>query len=57
VSSAAQGLVRLPVWRARVVLIALLGAFSVLAGRSFYLQAMKTHFLQEKGDARYARVI
>jgi cell division protein FtsI (penicillin-binding protein 3) len=57
VSSAAQGLVRLPVWRARVVLIALLGAFSVLAGRSFYLQAMKTDFLQEKGDARYARVI
>ena len=56
-SRAAQGLVRLPVWRARVVLIALLGAFSVLAGRSFYLQAMKTHFLQEKGDARYARVI
>jgi cell division protein FtsI (penicillin-binding protein 3) len=50
-------LVRLPVWRARVVLIALLGAFSVLAGRSFYLQAMKTDFLQEKGDARYARVI
>ncbi|MDQ5847678.1 MAG: penicillin-binding protein 2, partial [Pseudomonadota bacterium] len=56
-SSAAKGLVRLPVWRARVVLIALLGAFSVLAGRSFYLQAMKTDFLQEKGDARYARVI
>jgi cell division protein FtsI (penicillin-binding protein 3) len=57
VSSAARGLVRLPVWRARVVLIALLGAFSVLAGRSFYLQAMKTDFLQGKGDARYARVI
>jgi cell division protein FtsI (penicillin-binding protein 3) len=57
VSSAAQGLVRLPVWRARFVL-ALLGlAFGVLAARSVYLQALKTDFLQEKGDARYSRVI
>ena len=56
-SSAAQGLVRLPVWRARFVL-ALLGlAFGVLAARSVYLQALKTDFLQEKGDARYSRVI
>jgi cell division protein FtsI (penicillin-binding protein 3) len=57
VSSAAQGLVRLPVWRARVVLIALLAGFSVLAARAVYLQAVRTDFLQEKGDARYSRVI
>jgi len=57
VSSAAQGLVRLPVWRARFVLAALGLAFGVLAARSVYLQALKTDFLQEKGDARYSRVI
>ena len=56
-SAAAQGLVRLPVWRARFVLAALAAAFAVLAARSIYLQAMKTDFLQEKGEARYSRVL
>jgi cell division protein FtsI (penicillin-binding protein 3) len=57
VSAASQGLVRLPVWRARFVLAALALAFAVLAARSVYLQALKTDFLQEKGVARYSRVI
>jgi cell division protein FtsI (penicillin-binding protein 3) len=56
-AAATQGLVRLPVWRARFVLAALVGAFAVLASRSVYLQAMKTDFLQEKGEARYSRVL
>jgi cell division protein FtsI (penicillin-binding protein 3) len=56
-SAATQGMVRLPVWRARFVMAGLLGAFALLAGRSVYLQAMKTDFLQEKGEARYARVL
>jgi cell division protein FtsI (penicillin-binding protein 3) len=56
-ASASQGLVRLPVWRARFVLAALVAAFGLLAGRSLYLQAMKTDFLQEKGEARYARTL
>ena len=56
-SAAAQGLVRLPAWRARVVLALLVAAFVVLAARSVYLQAMRTDFLQEKGDARYSHVI
>src|SRR5688572_14786526 len=51
------GPVRLPVWRARFVMSALLVAFAVLAGRSLYLQTMHTDFLQGKGDARYSRVI
>jgi cell division protein FtsI (penicillin-binding protein 3) len=55
--AAAQGLVRLPVWRARIVLVGLLGAFAVLALRSAYLQALRTDFLQEKGEARYARTL
>ena len=49
--------VRLPVWRARFVLAAFMVAFVVLIGRSIYLQAMKTGFLQEKGEARYSRVM
>jgi cell division protein FtsI (penicillin-binding protein 3) len=57
VSSAAQGLVRLPVWRARVVLIVLGAGFAVLAGRAVWLQAMETDFLQERGEARYSRVM
>jgi cell division protein FtsI (penicillin-binding protein 3) len=56
-SVAAQGLVRLPVWRARIVLVALIAAFSALTVRALYLQAVKTDFLQEKGDARYSRVL
>jgi cell division protein FtsI (penicillin-binding protein 3) len=50
-------MVRLPAWRARFALVALLAAFAVLAGRSAYLQSVKTGFLQEKGEARYARVL
>jgi cell division protein FtsI (penicillin-binding protein 3) len=50
-------MVRLPVWRARLAMALLLAAFAVLAGRSVYLQSMKTGFLQEKGEARYARVL
>ena len=57
VGAAAQGLVRLPVWRARFVLAALLAGFSALALRALYLQAVKTDFLQEKGDARYSRLL
>jgi cell division protein FtsI (penicillin-binding protein 3) len=57
VSAATQGLVRFPIWRARFVLAMLLAAFGLLAARSLYLQALNTNFLQEKGDARYSRVI
>ena len=56
-SGAAQGLVRLPVWRARVMLVALAAGYAVLAVRALYLQAVRTDFLQEKGDARYSRVL
>ena len=56
-NAATQGRVRLPIWRARFVLAALLLAFGVLAARSLYLQAMNTDFLQGKGEARFSRVI
>ena len=56
-TKAAQGLVRLPVWRARFVLIVLIAGFGVLGVRAVYLQAVRTDFLQEKGEARYSRVM
>ena len=55
--AATAALVRLPVWRARVVMCVLLAAFGVLAARTLYLQSMRTEFLQEKGEARYSRVL
>jgi cell division protein FtsI (penicillin-binding protein 3) len=55
--AAAPALVRLPVWRARFVLVVFVAGFAVLVGRSVYLQAMKTDFLQEKGEARFSRVL
>lgn len=55
--AAAPAVVRLPVGRARFVLIVFVAGFAVLVGRSVYLQAMKTDFLQEKGEARFSRVL
>lgn len=55
--AATSAIVRLPLWRARLVLAALAVGFVLLIGRSVYLQVMKTGFLQEKGDRRYSRVI
>ena len=55
--AASPAFVRLPVWRARFVLFALVAAFGVLAGRAVYLQAVNTDFLQMKGESRFSRVL
>jgi len=55
--ASAPVLVRLPVWRARFVLFVFLAAFGVLTARAIVLQALETEFLQEKGDARYSRLL
>jgi len=49
--------VRLPVWRARLLLLLVLGAFMVLAARALFLQGLHNDFLQQKGETRYARVV
>ncbi|MBZ0106971.1 MAG: penicillin-binding protein 2 [Sulfuricella denitrificans] len=49
--------VRLPLWRAWLVVALLLLWFVALLLRSLYLQVMNTDFLVQKGDARYSRVI
>ena len=55
--AAAPAFVRLPVWRARLVLFVLLAAFGVLAGRAVYLQAVDTNFLQRQGESRFSRLL
>src|SRR4029079_7605385 len=47
----------LPVWRARTMLLLLLGGFTVLVLRAVYLQGLNNDFLQQKGESRYSRVI
>jgi cell division protein FtsI (penicillin-binding protein 3) len=48
---------RLPLWRSRMLLVAIAGGFLVLAGRAVYLQGMHNDFLQQKGESRYSRVL
>ena len=49
--------VRLPVWRARLLLLLVFFGFTVLAARALYLQGLRNDFLQQKGETRYARVV
>ena len=56
-SSQAVGLAALPAWRSRVLFVFLLLGLCVLIVRSAYLQGIHNDFLQQKGDARYGRVI
>ena len=44
--------VQLPAWRSRFVLFLMFIAFVGLGLRAFWLQAMTTDFLQEKGRMR-----
>ena len=48
---------RLPLWRSRLLLVLIAGGFLVLAGRAAYLQGMNNDFLQQKGESRYSRVL
>ncbi len=50
-------MIKLPEWRRRVLLVAVLLGFVVLLGRSVYLQSLHKAFLQKEGDARYSRSI
>lgn len=50
-------IVKLPVWRRRVLLACVLLGFATLLGRSVYLQSIHKRFLQDQGDARYNRTL
>jgi cell division protein FtsI (penicillin-binding protein 3) len=47
----------LPAWRSRTLFVLLLLGMLALFARAVYLQGIHNDFLQQKGDARYARVI
>ena len=47
----------LPPWRSRVLYVLLLAGLGSLLVRGIYLQGINNGFLQQKGDARYGRVI
>ena len=49
--------VKLPAWRRRLLLGAVLIGFAALLGRGVYLQNFHKKFLQEQGDARYSRTL
>jgi cell division protein FtsI (penicillin-binding protein 3) len=49
--------VRLPVWRARLLLLLVFFGFLVLTARALYLQGLRNDFLQQKGETRYARIV
>ena len=48
---------KLSAWRSRLVMFVLFVSFVALVGRSFWLQAMSTDFLQKQGESRYARTL
>ncbi|MGB7816210.1 MAG: penicillin-binding protein 2 [Methylotenera sp.] len=54
-SQAQHHIVKLPAWRRRALLIAVLLGFAGLFMRGIYLQSLHKAFLQQKGDARYSR--
>ena len=47
----------LPAWRSRLLFLLLLAGMAGLLVRAIYLQGINNDFLQQKGDARYGRVI
>jgi cell division protein FtsI (penicillin-binding protein 3) len=51
------GQIALPAWRSRVLFVLLLAGLAALLVRAVYLQGIHNDFLQQKGDARYGRVV
>jgi len=51
------GIVALPPWRSRLLFLFLLIGLTGLIARAVYLQGIHNDFLQQKGDARYGRVV
>ena len=48
---------RLPVWRSRLLLVGIFAGFATLTGRALYLQGWNNDFLRAKGESRYSRVL
>lgn len=52
-----SGQIALPAWRSRVLFVLLLAGLASLLVRAVYLQGIHNGFLQQKGDARYGRIV
>lgn len=52
-----SGQIALPAWRSRTLFVLLLLGMGGLLVRAVYLQGIHNDFLQQKGDARYGRVV
>jgi cell division protein FtsI (penicillin-binding protein 3) len=52
-----SGQMALPPWRSRLLFVLLLAVLGGMLVRGVYLQGINNDFLQQKGDARYGRVI
>jgi cell division protein FtsI (penicillin-binding protein 3) len=52
-----SGQIALPAWRSRVLFVLLLAGLAALLVRAVYLQGINNGFLQQKGDARYGRIV
>ncbi|GAB4121144.1 MAG: penicillin-binding protein 2 [Sideroxydans sp.] len=52
-----SGQIALPAWRSRTLFVLLLLGMAGLLARAVYLQGIHNDFLQQKGDARYSRVV
>ena len=50
-------IIPIPKWRTYVAFALILFLFSLLAGRTFYLQVFNNDFLQNEGEKRFARTI
>ncbi len=56
-NSVQHQMVKLPVWRRRLLLIVILIGLAGLFVRGIYLQSLHKEFLQQKGEARYSRTL
>ncbi len=56
-TSRRDDVLRLPVWRMRILAVLLLLWFLGLLGRALFLQGLNNEFLRQKGDARTNRVV
>ncbi|MFZ5503592.1 MAG: peptidoglycan D,D-transpeptidase FtsI family protein [Pseudomonadota bacterium] len=56
-SAHSNAVANLPGWRATLLFALVLAGLAGLLGRAVYLQGVHDEFLQEKGSARYSRVV
>ena len=49
--------VRLPMWRSKMLVFVIFGAFGSLVARAFWIQGPGNAFYQRQGESRYERTL